>query len=153
MKEFEEVYRQHCGPVFRFLLQRLGRRDVAEDLTAEVFLALHRNWAQIEAVQLPAWLFTVGKNLVTDYWRHHAVERRFTEHLASETAATADLPDPWLFENKALKPIHRLCLALRYVHGMEREEICRRTGMTDNQVKSCLQYARQLLRQQVLEKR
>ena len=152
MTDFEEVYREYSAPVFRFLLQRLGRRDLAEDFCAEVFLALHRNWNEIEQAQLPGWLFTVGRNLVTDYWRHRAVEQRYADQLAA-TSPVEDPRDPWLFENKALKPIHRVCLILRYVHGMEREEICLRTGLTDNQVKSCLQYARQLLRQQLQEKR
>ena len=54
----------------------------------------------------------------------------------------------FLLENKALKPVHRVCLILRYVHGMSREEIAIRLGMTDNQVKGTLQYALELLRQQ-----
>jgi RNA polymerase sigma-70 factor (ECF subfamily) len=153
MTEFEEVYRQYCGPVFRFLLQRLGRRELAEDLTAEVFLALYRSWSEVEPARLPGWLYAVGKNLVTDYWRHCAVQQRHAEQLDREPFSEVDPPDPWLFENKALKPIHRVCLILRYVHGMEREEISRRTGLTDNQVKSCLQYARHILRQQLTDKR
>jgi RNA polymerase sigma-70 factor, ECF subfamily len=149
MREFEAVYRAFVDAVFRFLLQRVGRRDIAEDLTSEVFLNLHRNWDQIDADQLPGWLFTTGKNLAIDYWRHQAVERRHAAQLPEEPVAEPPF-DPSLFENKALKPVHRVCLVLRYVHGMERDEICQRTGLTDNQVKSSLQYARQLLRQQLL---
>jgi RNA polymerase sigma-70 factor (ECF subfamily) len=51
--------------------------------------------------------------------------------------------------NPALKPIHRLCIVLRYVHGMTREEIGRKAGLTENQVKGHLQYALTLLRREV----
>ena len=51
--------------------------------------------------------------------------------------------------NKALKPVHRVCLILRYVHGMERGEIARETGLSETQVKGHLQYGRRLLRQQL----
>jgi DNA-directed RNA polymerase specialized sigma24 family protein len=42
MATFEELYRQHVQAVFRFALSVAGKRDVAEDLTSEAFLALHR---------------------------------------------------------------------------------------------------------------
>jgi DNA-directed RNA polymerase specialized sigma24 family protein len=45
-----------------------------------------------------------------------------------------------------LKPIHRTCLILRYVYDMERAEIAVRVGLTENQIKSCLQYSLELLR-------
>jgi RNA polymerase sigma-70 factor (ECF subfamily) len=55
----------------------------------------------------------------------------------------------WLRESKSLKPVHRACLILRYVHGMNRDEIARRLGLTETQVKGHLQYARTLLRREL----
>ena len=134
MTDFEDLYQRYVDPVFRFVLHRVGRRDLAEDITAEVFLSLHRNLDHIDATQLPGWLFTVGKNMITDHWRRKAVEQRYAEQIAADPTSDVGPPDPWLFENKALKPIHRTCLMLRYIHGMERDEISRRTGLTENQV-------------------
>jgi DNA-directed RNA polymerase specialized sigma24 family protein len=39
-----------------------------------------------------------------------------------------------------------MCLELRYGCGLTRSEIATHTGLTDNQVKSCLQYGLRLLR-------
>ena len=39
MDEFEEVYREQVDPVFRFVLKCVGCRDVAEDITSELFLS------------------------------------------------------------------------------------------------------------------
>jgi RNA polymerase sigma-70 factor (ECF subfamily) len=50
---------------------------------------------------------------------------------------------------KALKPVHRACLILRYVHGMDRSEIATRLGLRENQVKGHLQYALTLLRREL----
>ena len=52
----------------------------------------------------------------------------------------------WLREATGLKPVHRACLILRYVHGMTRAEIAGRLGLTDNQVKGHLQYSLTILR-------
>jgi RNA polymerase sigma-70 factor (ECF subfamily) len=62
MATFEELYRQHAQSVFRFALSIVGKRDLAEDLTSEAFLALHRNLEGIDQSQLPGWLLTVVRN-------------------------------------------------------------------------------------------
>jgi RNA polymerase sigma-70 factor (ECF subfamily) len=57
--------------------------------------------------------------------------------------------DSGLFESKALKPVHRICLVLRYAHEMTVTEIADRLGLSEVQVKGHLQYARVLLRKQL----
>src|SRR5437899_9069363 len=37
---FEDVYRQHAQAVYRYALKCVGRKDLAEDLVSEAFLAL-----------------------------------------------------------------------------------------------------------------
>ena len=55
-----------------------------------------------------------------------------------------------LLRTAGLKPVHRVCLILRYVYGMERGEIARETGLSEVQVKGHLQYGRHLLRKQLV---
>lgn len=155
MESFEKVYKLYVDQVFRFVLQRVGRRDAAQDITSEVFLKLYQHWEQIDQSQLPGWLFTVARNDAAGYWRHRAVEQRYVEEVATGGAEPGIEPTSgsWLFDSKELKPIHRVCLVLRYIHDMDRADICKRTGLSDNQVKSSLQYARTLLRRQILGER
>jgi len=147
MDEFEEVYRQHSGAVFRFAIHCAGRRELAEDLTSEAFLELYRNWAKIDPSQLPGWLITVVKNRAIDHWRRASREEIYV-HPPGEAHTAFDLQlESFLEENKALKSVHRTCLILRYVHGMSREEIAQKLSLTGNQVKGYLQYGLQLLRE------
>jgi len=149
MASFEELYRAHMKLVFRYTFQCVGRRDVAEDITSEVFLLLFRNLEGLDHNQLPGWLFTVAKNRARDYWRHQQVEQRYAENAAMVPAANPQPPlERMLIESAVLKPIHRVCLSLRYLYGMTLEEIARQTGLSELQVKGHLQYARQLLRNQ-----
>src|SRR5215470_10233695 len=92
MQSYESVYKQHRNAVMRFAVQCVGRRDIAEELTAEAFLELHRHWNEIDTGRLPSWLFTVVKNRAADYWRRSELERR---HVASETEP-ATRPAPQL---------------------------------------------------------
>jgi RNA polymerase sigma-70 factor (ECF subfamily) len=61
--DFESLYRQHVQAVYRFALSITRRKDIAEDLTSEAFIALNREMASIDPSQLPAWLLTVVRNL------------------------------------------------------------------------------------------
>jgi RNA polymerase sigma-70 factor (ECF subfamily) len=146
MAAFEELYHRHVQAVLRFALSVAGRRDVAEDLTSEAFLALHRNLDSIDQSQLPGWLLTVVRNRARDWWRRQVVERRYMEELATAPSAAMPVLEHWLLESGDLKRVHRVCLMLRYVHGMTRAEIAAQTGLTETQVKGHLQYALTLLR-------
>jgi RNA polymerase sigma-70 factor (ECF subfamily) len=149
MKSFEDLYRAHMDPVFRYALRLVGRRDIAEEITSEAFLALYRCMDRIDVTQLPGWLYTAAKNRAVDYWRHRAVEKRYFEQLPDLPTRPNAAGERWLLGSKALKPIHRICLILRYVYGMERPEIAQYTGLNDNQIKSSLQYALRLLRKEL----
>ena len=96
MATFEELYRQHVQAVFRFALSVAGKREVAEDLTSEAFLALHRNLAAIDQSQLPGWLLTVVRNRARDWWRRQMVERRYAEQFVAAPEPEAPPVERWL---------------------------------------------------------
>jgi RNA polymerase sigma-70 factor (ECF subfamily) len=143
---FETLYRQHVQSVYRFALRCVSRKDLAEDLTSEAFLALFRNIDQIDTSRLPAWLLTVVRNRARDHWRRQVVEERYAGELAAESATVEPSLERWLLESPDLKPPHRTCLMLRYVYGMTRNEIAGKTGLSEMQVKGYLQYGLEVLR-------
>ena len=46
---FASLFRRYHGLVYRFSVQMSGSRDVAEDVTQEVFIALAENHAALQA--------------------------------------------------------------------------------------------------------
>ena len=150
---FDDVYRRHLATVLRAASRAVGRRDVAEEITADAFLELHRQFDRIEADRLPGWLITVVRNRAIDYWRRQQLERRFVEQAgvlpAVESAATEVDSGNGLLEHPSLKPVHRACLSMRYEHGMTRDEIGVRLGLSETQVRGHLQYGLTLLRKHV----
>jgi RNA polymerase sigma-70 factor, ECF subfamily len=146
--EFEAIYRANVDVVFRYALRLVGNRELAEDITSEAFLELCRHRDSVDASRLPGWLLTVARNRAVDYWRKVASERRHAEPAAE--AVTQPLPEldlqDWLMKEPSLKPVHRACLILHFVHGMTRVEIGRRLVLSEVKVKGHLQYALQLLR-------
>jgi RNA polymerase sigma-70 factor, ECF subfamily len=147
MDSVETAYRRHFASVFRYALSVCGRRDIAEDLTAEAFLELQRHAGAIRLDQLPAWLFVVVRNRARDLWRRQVVEQKYAPWLADARPADASgAGAPTWLADAGLKPVQRLCLELHYVWGYTVTGTARRLGMTDGQVKGHIQRALQLLR-------
>lgn len=150
---FDAVYRRHLPAVLRAACRAVGRRDVAEEITADAFLELHRRFDRIDHERLPGWLITVVRNRAVDYWRRQLLERQFADQPAA-TTVPPDVPVPApadqdLFAHPSLKPVHRTCLSLRYKHELTREEIGARLGLSETQVRGHLQYGLTLLRKHV----
>jgi len=124
MTAFDEAYRAHLTAVFRYAIKCVGRREIAEEITAESFIALYNSFDRIDPELLPGWLFTVVKNRATDFWRRNALERRYSAGLDPEpkVEASSNIQE-WLDAAPTLKPAHRACLILRYVHGLERAAV------------------------------
>jgi RNA polymerase sigma-70 factor (ECF subfamily) len=147
MDTLEDAYRRFGESVFRFTWRLVGRRPIAEEITADVFVSLLQNRESVRLDELPAWLYTVARHRAMDYWRRHAVEDRFTRTLpADPVVAPSDAAALALFDHRGLKPVHRACLKLRYGSGMSVVEVAEALGLSENQVKGYLQYARERLR-------
>src|SRR5262249_39539273 len=154
MTGYEQVYRQHLTAVFRYAQRVVGRRDVAEELTSDAFIALWKTFDTIDTSQLPAWLYTVVKHRAIDYWRRSGLEQKYLADLEIPPVASGQPRQAfmdWLNSAPSLKPVHRAVLVLRYVHGNERAEIAARLGLSETQVKGHLQYAHKLLRKELSE--
>lgn len=66
---YREALRTYGDAVYTFLLRLSGRRDVADDLFQETWLALARHATRLAPdTRLSAWLFTVARNA---YRSHH----------------------------------------------------------------------------------
>lgn len=151
MATFDDVYRRHLPVVLRTAARVVGRRDVAEEITADAFLELYRQFDRIELDRLPGWLLTVVRNRGIDYWRRQQTERLLVQDVPASLVPGNPAPSgDNLFAHPALKPVHRVCLVLRYRHGLSRDEIGRRLGLTDTQVRGHLQYALTLLRKNLV---
>ena len=84
------LYDRALPQVYGYFVRRVPTAAIAEDLTAEVFLAAVRAVHEAKVEQMTtAWLIGVARHKLVDHWRRAAREERSLE-LASDAAATAD---------------------------------------------------------------
>jgi RNA polymerase sigma-70 factor (ECF subfamily) len=97
-KAYDQLYNLYADRLFRFLYLRLGEREPAEDLMAEVFVRLIRMLPRYRinstrpVAAFSAWLYRIAANLLTDHYRR----QRFRRHadLADQSQLAADDPSP-----------------------------------------------------------
>jgi len=78
---FAELYELHFDRVYLFIARRVGDRDVAEDLTSDVFHKALANLNRFEwrGVPFGAWLLRIAANAVTDRGKRSGRELSFAD--------------------------------------------------------------------------
>jgi RNA polymerase sigma-70 factor (ECF subfamily) len=89
---FVAFYRRHLATMLAFFLRRTGDRELAADLTAEVFAAALLAVERFRPGELPAvaWLYGIAAHKLADSRRHGRVEDRARRRLALEPLAIDD---------------------------------------------------------------
>ncbi len=159
-RAFELLYTRHRGPLFRFLLRGLKRRELADELFQETWgrVIQARTRYRVEA-KFSTWLLQIAHNLVIDQYRRERPEDN------GETAENAfrvaenderERPDRVLsdFEQSRrlqdalaeLPADQRGAFLLRVENGLGIEEIGEVMGVGRETAKSRLRYALEKLR-------
>ncbi len=153
VEELRAIYDRALPQVYGYLLPRCGDASLAEDLTAETFLAAVDALRRDRVPDLTvAWLVTVARNKLVDHWRRRERDRRRQTHLE----ATAELiDDPWdvqldvTMANDVLArlgPHHRSALTLRYLDGLAVPDVADHLGRTVHATEALLVRARAAFR-------
>ncbi len=83
VQKFELFYQENLDGIYRFVYSHVRNREVAEDLTSQVFLKAVRSLdLERSAHSSSAWLFRVARTTIVDYWRAHC--RRAATHSLEE---------------------------------------------------------------------
>jgi RNA polymerase sigma-70 factor (ECF subfamily) len=152
----EALILAHRRLVYSLALRMLGARDLAEDLTQEVFMQLHAKLQSIESPgHLVFWLRKVTTHRAIDQLRRRtrvAMTSLDDEH---ECSATEDLGDPLWQRHLRLLLLDlaapaRAVLLLRFQEDLDPSDIARTLGMSVNTVKSHLKRSLETLRQRTI---
>ncbi len=123
---FLELYDRWSAPVYQYAYHRTGHMAGAEDLTSQVFLSAYQALPRYQhRGHFPAWLFTIARNQLKEYYRkqQREVPLEMARHLAapSDPAADCEQAD----EIQYLKQLVQLLpkdeqelIRLRYVAGL-----------------------------------
>lgn len=75
-QEFEKFYKDNIDKIYRFAYFRVGKdQTLAEDLVSEIFVKALKSFDSYDReISVSAWLYTIAKNHIANYWRDHKNE-------------------------------------------------------------------------------
>ncbi|MES2668331.1 MAG: sigma-70 family RNA polymerase sigma factor [Patescibacteria group bacterium] len=153
---FLQIHDAYADDIYRFCLLKVSSRELAQDLTQEVFT---RFWQALREGTVMrserALLYTVARNLVIDWYRkkkessldvitEQGVE--FAGDSAGEVMLEAEMQEA-LRVVKELDEPSRDVILMRYVEGLSPREIATVTGESANAVSVRLNRAMKKVRQ------
>lgn len=151
---FAELYEHNFERVYGYVMRRVGNRDEAQDVTAEVFHEALANLSQFEWRGTPfiAWLLRIAANAIADRWKRSArdpvtsgdfVEIGIEEHVERQ-AMLSQLVE-------GLPPEQRLVIVRRFIDQRSIREIAQELKRSEGAVKQLQFRALQALRAQMGE--
>jgi RNA polymerase sigma-70 factor, ECF subfamily len=144
------LYDRHRESIFRYLWLRLDDRQLAEDLTGDVFMRMLAALPRYQMKGLPfrAWLYRIAHNLLVDYFRkmdHQAavpleiVEEQLVDADPDRTIEQMQLTERLQAALVRLEPTQSEVITLRFIAGLSLQETALAIGKTEAAVKA-LQY-------------
>jgi RNA polymerase sigma-70 factor (ECF subfamily) len=142
-----ELYQRYAEPVFRYVYYRVGVREVAEDLVADVFVRAIEGLPAYQDSGSPfkAWLYRIAHARVVDYYRRQEV--RHTMPLDEQIAASAKAgPDEVAVDRDEARRIwavlpqltseQQLVISMRFIAGFSTAEVAEVLEKTEGAIRA-----------------
>jgi RNA polymerase sigma-70 factor, ECF subfamily len=162
--KFSRLYHHQVEKIYRFVFFKVESKEVAEDLTSEVF---RKAWLVYEASFDPtspqaklenprAFLYQVARNTVIDYYRRRPKQSSLSEDrleivdFAQDPVKDQDLALDLARIKKALagvKEEYQEILIQYYLNNLSLREIAKDSGKSLNAAKTSLYRARKALKE------
>lgn len=153
-KLFENYYLEFRTPLYWYILRKVGKPELAEDITADAFMKLLSHMEIIEERkknEVKAWLYTVSRNQVIDYYRKVGgktqkveLEEEFFEVMASDEENHLDIlaqDEEYQIVLAAMESLtgeEREIINLRFKEEMQFSEIAGLLGKNEGAIKMTL---------------
>src|SRR5512146_1409492 len=161
---WEEIVRLHRRKVFNIAYKFVGKHDLAEDLTQDIFLKLYRSLDTFDRrANFQTWLISVSRNLCIDHYRsvrkeRQTIDREVTAEDVSPISATVsplaalenrDLAGLLRQALQGLPQSLRMAVLLRDIQELSYQEIAERLRLPEGTVKSRINRGRKELARQI----
>jgi RNA polymerase sigma-70 factor (ECF subfamily) len=166
---FEELVRRYQRPISAYVYRMVGNYESALDLTQEIFIKVYSSLRRYRAeFKFSTWIYKIAHNSAVDHLRRNATREqslvvgpegdqydlpiesgRLTPEQESERKERRVEIESVV---RALPANYRELIILRHSQDLSYEEIVEVTGLPLGTVKNRLFRAREMMRQQFVEK-
>jgi len=146
---WHSLFERHFEPIYRYcLVLASGRRDIAEDVTQQVFITAARsiNKFKPQRATFRAWLLGIAKNRYIKFESKEVRRRWYETQFFKKSIKSKNKDSPELLVHEALAqlPVHyRLVLEAKYLRGQTVRQIAESQDATVKATESLLVRARE----------
>lgn len=166
---FEELVRRYQRPISAYVYRMVGDYDAALDLTQEIFIKVYGSLARYRSeFKFSTWIYKIAHNCAVDHLRRNNGREQSlvmgSEGDTYELPIESRRPTPEQESERrerrieiegvvrSLPAVYRELIILRHSQDLTYEEIVEVTGLPLGTVKNRLFRAREMMRQQFLER-
>ncbi|MFN2492842.1 MAG: RNA polymerase sigma factor [Pyrinomonadaceae bacterium] len=166
---FEELVRRYQRPISAYVYRMVGDYEAALDLTQEIFIKIHGSLSRYRPeFKFSTWIYKIAHNAAIDHLRRHPSRERSLSNeregdnpeLPLESAGPSPEQQSEREERRieietvvrSLPTAYRELVFLRHSQDLTYEEIVEVTGLPLGTVKNRLFRAREMMRQEFLNK-
>ena len=142
---FGELYDHYFGQIYRFSYSRLRDRDLAEDITSEVFFKALRAIGRYKPSGHPfsSWLYQIAVNAINDHYRGHkptddidnAIQIADRSRPVDETVSTRQEAMQVWAAIDALPEAQRTAMSLKLGEDLKLAQIAQIMGKSEGAIK------------------
>src|SRR6476646_8777498 len=166
---FEELVRRYQRPISAYVYRMVGNYESALDLTQEIFIKVYNSLRRYRSeFKFSTWIYKIAHNSAVDHLRRINTREQSLisgpegDHFELPIESTRPSPEQESERKerrieieavvRTLQANHRELVILRHSQDLTYEEIVEVTGLPLGTVKNRLFRAREMMRQQFVEK-
>jgi RNA polymerase sigma factor (sigma-70 family) len=143
---FARLYDENMSKVYRYIYYKVNNRQLAEDLTSEVFEKALVNFSKYnsEKAAFSTWIFTIARNTVIDHYRAQPKVHMVNIEDAAATPSKDPGPEEKAESSEEKQLLHQ-CIAklpeneqeivrLKFTMEMTNRDIAKVLGLTESNV-------------------
>ncbi len=145
---FRTLYQLYADRVYGFIIKKVGKRELADELYQIVFERVHsKRHLYRPDIPVGAWIFTLTKNIVADNYRSEKSAMNFLRKHSDQYVVQQQLPaDHPEIDLSPLNLKEKEIVSMRYWQDLDFEEIASSLGLTHSNVRKVISRALAKLR-------
>jgi RNA polymerase sigma-70 factor, ECF subfamily len=146
IQSFNRLYKHYLPQIFSFCMNRVISREVAEDITSDVFISAVegiRKFNTSKGIRFGSWLYRVAHNKIVDHIRKNKKSFISLEDFGGEISEHTDLDKVIVVTEiqtkialvlSQLNPRYQEIISLRFYSELSNDEIAGELGANTKQI-------------------
>lgn len=160
----EKIFEEYRNKVFGFFVKNLSDKELAEDLTQEVFFRLCKREARLSEIEdINSYIYLMCRNMAINHLHKAAREQKYKEHLIyawnhlhirAKSQVEKNIESEYYLEIleqslSQLPPQQKIIFTLSKQEGLSNKLIAQKLGLSPHTVRNHLHQALKSLRSSV----